>query len=57
VGGGVLELRIHLGAGGRVYVTKRGEQVIILLAGGLKRTQAKDITRAKVLAAKLEELP
>jgi len=47
-------LRIHLGAGWRVYYTQRGSQIIVLLAGGSKRTQASDIKRAKQLAALLE---
>ncbi|MFJ3046967.1 type II toxin-antitoxin system RelE/ParE family toxin [Herbaspirillum chlorophenolicum] len=54
VGGGVSELRIHMGAGWRVYFTQRGEQIIVLLVGGSKRTQDKDIKRAKALAATLE---
>ncbi len=54
VGDGVSELRIHLGAGWRVYYTQRGSQIIVLLAGGSKRTQASDIKRAKQLAALLE---
>lgn len=54
VGDGVSELRIHLGAGWRVYSTQRGSQIIVLLAGGSKRTQASDIKRAKQLAALLE---
>jgi putative addiction module killer protein len=54
VGNGVFELRIHLGAGWRVYFTRRGEQIIILLAGGMKRTQTRDIERAKELADLLD---
>ena len=53
VGEGVSELRIDYGPGYRVYFTKRGTAVVILLAGGDKRTQAADIKAALRLARNL----
>ncbi|MCL6568515.1 MAG: type II toxin-antitoxin system RelE/ParE family toxin [Meiothermus silvanus] len=53
VGEGVSELRIHYGAGYRVYFAKRGMEVVVLLAGGDKSSQSKDIKRAQELARNL----
>ena len=55
VGEGVSELRIHYGPGYRVYFVKRGGTLILLLGGGDKSTQAKDVKAAKMLAANLED--
>jgi putative addiction module killer protein len=57
VGEGVLELRIDYGPGNRVYFVRRGGTVIVLLAGGDKRTQARDINTALRLARFLQEEP
>jgi len=53
IGEGVLELRIDYGPGYRVYYKKQGRKVVILLAGGDKHTQAKDIKTALRLARNL----
>lgn len=50
VGSGVSELRIDYGPGYRVYFVQRGEALVILLAGGDKRTQSKDIHTAIEMA-------
>lgn len=55
VGEGVSELRLEYGPGYRVYYKKRGRSLIILLAGGDKSTQAKDIKAALRLARGLSE--
>ena len=55
VGEGVSELRINYGPGYRVYFKKRGRELIILLAGGDKGIQAKDIKVALRLARNLSE--
>ena len=47
VGEGVSEMRIHVGAGYRVYFARRGELVYLLLCGGDKASQRRDIKRAK----------
>lgn len=55
VGQGISELRIHYGPGYRVYFQKRGDAIIVLLCGGDKSTQAKDIKTAKRLADEWSE--
>lgn len=51
VGDGVSELRIHFGAGYRAYFAEHGSTTVILLCGGDKSSQAKDIAIAKALWA------
>jgi putative addiction module killer protein len=53
VGVGVSELRIDYGPGYRVYFTQRGQALVVLLAGGDKRTQSRDIKLAQALAREL----
>ena len=55
VGEGVSELRIHYGPGYRVYFMQRGMELVILLAGGDKSTQPKDIKAALKLARELRK--
>ena len=50
IGEGCSELRIDYGPGFRVYLMRRGTEVVVLLGGGDKRSQKRDIERAKALA-------
>jgi len=54
VGDGISELRIHCGPGYRVYYVQRGAILIVLLCGGDKSTQARDIATAKKLSKETE---
>jgi len=55
VGEGISELRIDYGPGYRVYFTRRGERVVLLLCGGDKSSQARDVARAKAMAKELND--
>lgn len=55
VGEGVSELRIHYGPGYRVYFVRRSDDIYVLLGGGTKRGQQRDISRAKELARLLKK--
>ncbi len=53
MGGKVSELRFHAGPGYRVYYTIQGRLLVVLLCGGTKKGQGKDVKRAQELAADL----
>ena len=53
VGKGIMEMRIDYGPGYRVYFLRHGAEIVILLCGGDKRTQRRDIERARELAEAL----
>jgi putative addiction module killer protein len=53
LGGGLIEMRIDFGPGYRIYWVRRGRSIILLLCGGDKRSQQRDITKARAL---IEEL-
>ena len=55
VGDGISEMRVHFGAGYRLYFTRRGKVVYLLLCGGDKSTQKRDVKRAKAMLAVLKE--
>jgi putative addiction module killer protein len=55
VGEGVSELRINYGPGYRVYFLQRGDEVVILLAAGDKRTQSRDVEAALELAREVKK--
>jgi putative addiction module killer protein len=54
VGEGISEMRVHVGPGYRIYYTRTGSTVYLLLAGGVKGSQTKDIAKAKRMARELK---
>jgi putative addiction module killer protein len=57
VGGGVFELRVHIGPGYRRYACRRGAQVVLLLCGGDKSSQRRNIAEAQRMVLTLEDNP
>ncbi len=57
VGDGLSELRIDYGPGYRVYLVRKGTVLIVVLCGGDKSSQDRDIARAKVLAKEIDDAP
>jgi putative addiction module killer protein len=55
IGSGLREMRIHTGAGYRVYFVQKKEVILVLLCGGAKSSQTRDIARAKKLAQELKD--
>ena len=55
VGEGIFEMREHFGPGWRMYYTKRGETLIVMLGGGDKSSQERDIAKAKQRETALED--
>jgi putative addiction module killer protein len=56
VGDGVLEMRLHVGPGYRIYFMRRGEAVYLLLCGGDKSSQKRDIERARHMAREIKDM-
>jgi putative addiction module killer protein len=56
VGEGVSEMRVHVGAGYRVYFVRTGSTIYLLLTGGDKSTQKRDIAEAKAIARQFREM-
>jgi putative addiction module killer protein len=50
----VIEIQVHVGPGYRVYLTRHGKQIVVLLCGGDKRSQKRDIERAAAQAENVE---
>ncbi len=55
VGEGVSEMREHFGGGWRMYFVQRGQTLIVMLGGGVKDTQQRDIAKAIALAKTIED--
>lgn len=53
--GGVIELRLHFGPGYRIYVARRGSRLVVLLCGGDKSSQKRDIALAQRMAEEIDD--